>query len=272
VKGGRGGGGHFTGPNSCGGRGRGGFQRGGGGRGGGRNSGEHGRNFLHGVVCQICGKEGHMGKRCFKRFDASVTGPPQKSASTATMSSYGVDTNWHVGSGATDHISNELDKLSVRGTYQGGDQVHTANGSGMAIDHVGHSILHTLVRSIKLNNIFHVPHASKDLLSVRRLARDNHAFLEFHPDHFAIKEQATGKTLLRGPCEDGLYPLKSEFKSQTNKEVFEVFKPTTSVWHHRLGHPSSHVVEQVLGHHNLSFAKESREHFVCDSCQKGKSH
>jgi histone deacetylase 1/2 len=275
TKGGRGGGGNFSNNTSRGGRGgggRGGFVRGGGGRNGGRNGGERGRNFLHGVFCQICGKEGHMGHRCFKRFDASVTGPPQKSVSSAQTSSYGIDTNWYVDSGATDHITSELDKLSVRGKYQGGDQVHTASGSGMAIDHVGHSVLHTPIRPIHLKNILHVPHTSKNLLSVNRLARDNHAFLEFHPDYFVIKEQATGRMLLKGPCEGGLYPLKSGSKSQSNKEVLGVYKPTASVWHHRLGHASSHVVEQILSRHKLSFVKDSRNNSICDSCQKGKSH
>jgi hypothetical protein len=55
--------------------------------------------------------------RCFKRFDASFTGPPQKSAALVT-SLYGVDTNWYVDSGATDHITRELEKLSIR------DKVH----------------------------------------------------------------------------------------------------------------------------------------------------
>ena len=44
-----------------------GFQRGG--RGGGRNP-----NFLSGVHCQLCNKEGHVVATCRKRFDSSFTG------------------------------------------------------------------------------------------------------------------------------------------------------------------------------------------------------
>ena len=86
-----------------------------------------------GIVCQLCGKEGHTVLRCCKRFDASFTGPPQKSTSWAT-SSYGVDTNWYKDSDATDHITGELEKLTVRDKYDGGEQVHAANGTGMEID------------------------------------------------------------------------------------------------------------------------------------------
>ena len=82
--------------------------------------------------------------RCYKRFDASFTGAPEaKSASSATTSSYGIDTNWYFDSGSTDHITGELEKLSVRDKYHGGDQVHTANGSGMEIDQIGCSFVHT---------------------------------------------------------------------------------------------------------------------------------
>ena len=126
--------------------------------------------------------------RCFKRFDATFTGPPQKSASSATTAPYGVDTNWYVDSGATDHITGELEKLSFHDRYRGGEQVHTASGAGMKIDHIGHSILQSPVRDIHLNNVLHVPSANKSLLSIHRLVKDNNAFLELHPNHFSIKE------------------------------------------------------------------------------------
>ncbi|XP_066380470.1 uncharacterized protein [Miscanthus floridulus] len=112
---------------------RGGFGRGGGGRGRSNNNGGggngHGRNFQPGVLCQICGKEGHPAYHCRKRFDNNYNGPPQKSVSSATSSSYGVDTNWYVDSGATDHITGELERLTTRNKYHGGDNVHTADGA-----------------------------------------------------------------------------------------------------------------------------------------------
>jgi hypothetical protein len=134
-KGGRGGGTNRGGCTGGGRGGRGGFGRGGskGGRG---NGGGHGSNFIPGAICQLCGKEGHYVVKCFKRFDPSWTGPPQKSVATATTS-YGVDTNWYMDSEATDHVSGELEKLTTRDKYHGGDKVHTTSGSGMRIDHVG---------------------------------------------------------------------------------------------------------------------------------------
>uniref|UniRef100_A0A8R7R0D9 GAG-pre-integrase domain-containing protein n=1 Tax=Triticum urartu TaxID=4572 RepID=A0A8R7R0D9_TRIUA len=38
---------------------------------------------------------------------------------------YGIDTNWYADTGATNHITGELDKLTIRDKYHGQDQVHT---------------------------------------------------------------------------------------------------------------------------------------------------
>lgn len=48
----------------------------------------------------------------------------------AADGSYGIDTNWYVDSGATEHIKGELEKVTIREKYRGQDQVHTANGEG----------------------------------------------------------------------------------------------------------------------------------------------
>jgi hypothetical protein len=57
--------------------------------------------------------------------------------STNTTNSYGVDSNWYVVSGATDHVTGELDKFVVRDAYNGNDKIYTASGSGMHIKHIG---------------------------------------------------------------------------------------------------------------------------------------
>lgn len=103
--------------------------------------------------CQICKEEGHGAWRCRKRYDKgfnnNVRNPAgggdggrgsggrggggggngnQRSANSAH--SYGVDTNWYLDTGATDHVTDELEKLAVRDRYTGTDQIHTASGQG----------------------------------------------------------------------------------------------------------------------------------------------
>jgi hypothetical protein len=107
----------------------------------------------------------------------------EKSTNSAAYSpqSYGVDTNWYADSGATDHVTNELDKLAVRDTYTGGDQIYIAGGLGMHIAHVGNSIIRTPSCNLKLTNVLHVPQASKNLASIHRITSDNNVFFELHP-------------------------------------------------------------------------------------------
>jgi histone deacetylase 1/2 len=95
-----------------------------------------------------------------------------------------VDTNWYTDTGATDHITGELEKLTVRDKYHGTDQVHTANGAAMRINQIGQSFVRTPERNLLLNNVLYVPEASKNLASVHRLTSDNQAFIEYHPNHF----------------------------------------------------------------------------------------
>ena len=77
-------------------RGRGDFSRGGGGgrnqKGGRGGGGGRSQGGAPQVTCQLCGKDGHTILHCFKRFDATFTSPPQKTA-TSTTASYEVDTN-----------------------------------------------------------------------------------------------------------------------------------------------------------------------------------
>jgi histone deacetylase 1/2 len=186
----------------------------------------------------------------------------------AATSSYGIDTNWYSDTGATDHITGELDKLTVRDRYQGQDQVHNANGSGMDIHHIGHSLHHTPSHALRLNNILHVPEATKSLLSTHQLTKDNHAFAEYWPNHFFIKDQDTRKILLEGRCVDGLYPLPPS-SSSSRRQAFGI--QSSSHWHRRLGHPSLVVVQQILRDNEIQFS-ESNKGSVCDACQKAKSH
>jgi len=215
-------------------------------------------------TCQVCDKKGHTAIECWYRFDESY-GANNKSVGTA----YGIDTNWYVDSGASDHVTGDLEKLSARDRYGGKDQIQTASGSGMEITHVGHSVVQTHKRDLHLNNILYAPKAKKSLISVHRLTLDNSAYLEFHPNFFLVKDQATKSTILKGPCRGGLYSLPSD---STLKQAFGVTRPSFERWHSRLGHPSSSIVSKVVSNYNLPCLDVSNKESVCDACQQAKSH
>jgi histone deacetylase 1/2 len=160
-------------------------------------------------VCQICNKIGHIALRCYSRFDHAYGGDDEHySANHAASTSYQVDPNWYTDSGATDHITGNLDRLHMREAYHGNDRVQVGNGAGLRISHTGYSTINTAAKSHVLKNVLHVPNISKNLLSVHKLARDNGVFLDFHPYYFLIKDLVSRKTLLHGRCRGGLYPIE----------------------------------------------------------------
>ncbi|XP_073357797.1 uncharacterized protein [Aegilops tauschii subsp. strangulata] len=94
-----------------------------------RNNSSNNRSRPDAIRCQIYGKPGHSAKDCWYRFeeDEDDSSQDEKVAGVAD-GSYGVDTNWYVDSGATNHITGELEKVTMRDKYRGKDHIHTASG------------------------------------------------------------------------------------------------------------------------------------------------
>jgi hypothetical protein len=90
--------------------------------------------------------------------------------------------------------------MTIKEKYQGNDQVTVANDQGMYIHHIGRSKLHTAFRTLILRNILHVTSITRNLLSIRKFAIDNHVFFEFHPHFLLVKDMATREIMIRGWC------------------------------------------------------------------------
>ena len=188
--------------------------------------------------------------------------------------SYNVDPTWYMDTGATEHVTNELDKLAIREAYHGPDKVHTANGAGMHISHIGQaSLLTHTSRQLRLKNVLRVPTVARNLLSVPKLTYDNNVFCEFHPFHLFIKDRATRDVLLRGRLRHGLYALDvPRSVPPAVPQVFSVVRVSPSQWHSRLGHPATPIVRHILHCHELPSVSSNKDVSVCDACQQGKSH
>jgi histone deacetylase 1/2 len=240
-----------------------------------RNGGGGGGNR---PICQICDKPGHKASSCFKRFKQDYLGVDndgrymERQVAAATTpgqtSSYSVDSGWYMDTGATDHLTNHLDKLTVKENYTGNDQVHAANGHGMHIHHIGQTTIPTSSsHSLRLKGILHVPSVTRSLLSVRRFTLDNKVYIEFHPHFFLVKDRDTKKILLSGWCHGGLYRLDES----SIKQVFSGIRVSRDKWHCRLGHPATQIVQHILHHRQLPSSK-LQNNVICDACQQGKSH
>lgn len=106
-------------------------------------------------MCQICGRDNHEASWCYHRFDHNYVANDAKVAAAVT-NSYVVDTNWYADTGATDHVTNDLERLPFKECYTGNDRMQVANGAGLSIAHIGSSSITAAHRSLVLNNILHV--------------------------------------------------------------------------------------------------------------------
>jgi hypothetical protein len=214
--------------------------------------------------CHICGKLGHNDVKCWYRYDQ---GNEEDHIINAATTSYNIDPSWYADTGATDHITHDLEKMAVKEKCQGNDQVATANGQGMYIRHIGQSKIHSASHTLILRNILHVPSITRNLLSVRMFAIDNHVFFEFHPHFLLIKDLATREILIRGWCQDGIYMLNlaSLHTALQNSQV------SKTRWHCRLGYASPQIVQKLISRFDLPCSSESNKH-VCDAYQQAKIH
>jgi hypothetical protein len=132
-----------------------------------------------------------------------------ESLTSGIAASTSTDNNWYTDSGATYHITGELDKLMMHDVYCSNDQIHMANGLGVDITRIGKSIIPTPTHNLTLNNVLHVSSAHKILISIHHFTLDNDTFIEFHPFFFLIKDRKMRNVLLHGWCKGGLYPFPS---------------------------------------------------------------
>ena len=120
------------------------------------------------------------------------------------------DSSLFVDSEATNHITSNLNNLSLHAPYNSNNKVSVGNGKKLPISHVGlgHLNTHTQPASIiPLSNVLHVPNMTKNLISVSQPTRDHDLVAEFNSSSCLIKDKNSGLVLLRGFLKDGLYQL-----------------------------------------------------------------
>jgi hypothetical protein len=100
--------------------------------------------------CQICSKRGHTARDCWYRYDARYNSSTQSQAHTTQTSISAPTVDWYLDSGATHHVTSDLNNLTTFNTYEGHDTLHVGNGTGLKILHIGTSTLNISNRSIIL--------------------------------------------------------------------------------------------------------------------------
>ena len=108
----------------------------------------------------------------------------------------------------------------------------------------------------------------KNLISISQFCTSNNVSIEFVPAAFLVKDIYTGATLLKGQTKDDIY----EWPVSPLLLAFFSIKTTLSKWHQRLGHPTFHILKQIVSQNNLDFSYSLSNNFSCNACLSNKSH
>jgi gag-polypeptide of LTR copia-type len=148
--------------------------------------------------CQICLRWGHFAAHCYHHFDIrySCNGSSGNSSSDISSSSQSNSNQhqalvaeppnstsnalaaiWFLDSGATTHVTSDINNLTYSQHYTDNDTVHIGNGADLSILHTGSATLPTKYHALQLSNVLHVSLITKNLLSVSQLTSDNNVFV-----------------------------------------------------------------------------------------------
>jgi hypothetical protein len=232
--------------------------------------------------CQICGKLGHQALDCYHRMDFAYQGrhlPAKLAAMASTSNGAQAGESWLTETGATDHLTANMDNLNVHTPYKGTDQVAVGNGQSIPINNIGTGQLCTKLYNFRLQSLLHSSKISSNLLSVHKLCKDNNCCCYFDSNKFLIQDLPSGKVLYKGLSENGLYPIHTTHPSiQTNTgfpsiSAFLSSKNKWQLWHHRLGHPSDRVLVSALPSLSSCISVQNKHvQHHCKHCLIGKMH
>lgn len=131
--------------------------------------------------------------------------PPVQLAAMAASASQLNTQQWYTDTGATNHITNDLQNRSISSDYHGTDKVAVGNcqgldihhtGSAIIIHHTGSAIIQTPNSSFKLNRVLYVPEIASNLLSVNTFTKDDNCVFVFDSSGFSIQDNASGRILV----------------------------------------------------------------------------
>ena len=207
------------------------------------------------VVCQLCDKVGHSAKVCRSRLRLPTPSHwPQANLLTTPTPS---QSNWIVDSGASHHITADLQNLSLHNPYGGDEDIIIGDGKGLPITHTGFTTLNSDSNTFTLDDVLCAPHIKRNLISVSQFCKHNNTSIEFFPDSFLVKDLSTGASLVQGQSKDNVYewPSLPQIKQPT---AYSSVAASIDVWHRRLGHPSLPIQNKLLSRYSLSIPTNNR--------------
>ena len=89
------------------------------------------------------------------------------------------NTTWIVDSGASHHITSDLQNLSLHSNYGGNENIMIDDGNGIPITHVGSTTIEAPTTTFSLDNVLCAPLIKKALISISQFCHQNNTSIEF---------------------------------------------------------------------------------------------
>ncbi|KAH9747507.1 hypothetical protein KPL70_004741 [Citrus sinensis] len=166
------------------------------------NGNVYGTNHQTGHIVNICWK--------LKEFIASgaYRPPPNRNPKFAYLANMEgpADANWYLDSGATHHLTNDINNMHVSEAFAGASKLFVGNDVGLNITHIGSAALksynsNNASLTIKLDDILLMPQITKNLISISKLTKDNDVVIEFTDNFCFVKDKVRNLIILQGKAE-----------------------------------------------------------------------
>jgi histone deacetylase 1/2 len=170
--------------------------------------------------------------------------------------------DWYLDTGASTHMSSNSGNLHTSSVVHPSTSITVGNGARLSVSHSASTSIPTSASPLLLNQVPVSPSLVKNLISVRKLTRDNNVSIEFDPHGFSVKDIPTNKVTLRCESSGDLYPLRLP------PQLALSASSSADLWHQRLGHPGAHVLSHILADFDFHCNKSTPHR--CQSCKLGK--
>jgi hypothetical protein len=179
---------------------------------------------------------------------------------------------WVIDSGASDHMTGISPLFSSYNPCSGKDKVRIADGSLLLV--LGKWSV-SIIPSMTLAFVFHVPNLAANLLSIARITIELNCCVIFYSYYCFFQDLAMGKMIGSGSLNDGLYYLDS--RPDTHGRLIQAYHTVRAddsaariwLWHQRLGHPSFLILQRMFPtlflHNNVS-------KFQYETCELSKHY
>ncbi|KAJ4972635.1 hypothetical protein NE237_005809 [Protea cynaroides] len=156
--------------------------------------------------CQICQKPSHLAIDCYHHMDHAYQGhhPPEKLATMVSSLMPAMNT-WYSDTGASHHLTPDIENLQISSPYEGNDTVQIGNGQGLPISNIGSATIPYSPSPLKFRKILHYHTAVVYLLSIHQFSIDNNCEFIFDKFNCCVKDKTNEAILYHGPVKHGFY-------------------------------------------------------------------